>query len=547
MSNDANQSVGLDVYMFVSDEAFENVASPAATVVSHSDMASDNNGVGVIDPNLLTYFVDPAVFMDPVGVTGQSARLTRCYKADEDLSGNNSNNIPFGKLKFHFDAEKVKNSGEFARELTYGFIQSESGMSDATKLTRLACLFNIVDTIFYARNNGDSYPKTQSAINDILSSADSLNANLYAGYVPNSLVVSNGLSGAKIRYIGGNNTLQVTSNERFYFDACSFIFSFTHNSVTYSIKFHAWLSSSAFKSSPPAGYKYSTCVQCIFPCEPERLLRPQASNLKYANSMEALVGSSGYIQAKMDDAITLEDHTGVVVIKSRYTNTGFSGDYTIGFAVLYKGCVPTTNQARDYVAKCLVESQYDGGTPIGTREAWKNVLPDLFVEGAYLLVPIYTQVYEQLGSATLGQLGIEKISTIVSKAISIMKQFVSLDDDQIYEKMELLQAPGSCIYIAAIATSADDNQKSIKELHPTYRPVDSTSGAVYSYMTEATKDFAIKLSECMAICLGNNEAEGAFSVEEGAFKTVTFSAGGTASNENYASYTVLAYRQEDWT
>ena len=66
-------------------------------------------------------------------------------------------------------------------------------------------------------------------------------------------------------------------------------------------------------------------------------------------------------------------------------------------------------------------------------------------------------------------------------------------------------------------------------------------------MTEATKDFAIKLSECMAICLGNNEAEGAFSVEEGAFKTVTFSAGGTASNENYASYTVLAYRQEDWT
>lgn len=53
------------------------------------------------------------------------------------------------------------------------------------------------------------------------------------------------------------------------------------------------------------------------------------------------------------------------------------------FTVLYKGCAPSSAAMRDYIREELL------ALGLATEEVWKGVLPDLFVDGGFYLIPFY--------------------------------------------------------------------------------------------------------------------------------------------------------------
>lgn len=515
-----------DIYLFLSDEAFAPVKT--ATVVRYSDVSQ--TGIGMLDDNLLNYFVDHSIFLDPISSGYSTRRSSRC-NVDESTGGK----VPNGRMMLHFDAAKLLNaeSGSFSKDLVSGFVvnTTDDAALTATKRERLCSLFNIVDTIFYARTS-EGTPKTADAIDEIMSNSVT-SGNTYLGYKSDTLALSTTKSEATSRLSG---TVTTISDNRYYWDACTFIYKFSDtDNLPVEITFHIWLNSDAFKSN----YPYSTIVDCLYPCSPRWIMNPEL----YANQTRAILSSSNYKNEMIRSAVTKEDHSGVALFSSKYI-AEYSDEMPMSFALLYKGAAPTAAQSRTFLkTKLLAETDEDGNT--WSVDAWRARLPDLFVDGSYYLVPIYSQRQLLPDSTT----AIETSTINYQKIFSIAKAVLGgtgYDDSSLLANLDILQAPGHSLYIVGMAVDPTTSM-SLHELHPTYSATDAISES-FGAMSAGDQDFAEKIATALAVCMkltdGSGDAAAYTDSTIGSRAAKSFTAGDSLNNTNM-EYIMLEYDKDD--
>ena len=534
-----------DIYLFLSDEAFASV--PTATVVKYADIS--RAGVGMLDDNLLNYFVDHSLFLDPIQINSESWRKSRTH-VDEDLNPFESTPAtpvtdppfyePDGRMMLHFDAAKLLDDSStttFNRDLMVGFVVNQNDIAEVatTKRNRLRSLFNIVDTIFNARNR-DGNPKDAQTIDGILENTLE-DETTYSGYVGGSLVLSSSRSESTIKLKTSSSTN--ISRKRWYWDSCSFKYSFSDSNATggtTTITFHIWLNSEQFKEN----YPYSTIVDCLYPCSAEWIMNPSL----YANQTRAILTSSNYKNDMISRAVTARDHSGVTLISSRYI-AEYSDEMPMSFALLYKGARPSPAAAREYLRlRLLEETDRDGNT--WTSEQWRCRLPDLFVDGSYYLVPIYSQriiLPATTSAIERSCIDYKKIFSIVRTVLGCM----NLDDATLMSNIDLLQAPGHSLYIIGIATDPLQNPVPIPlhDLHLTYSAVDAVSSS-FDSMSPGDQDFAEKIARCLAICLNlDHDEQGLYTDSTiGTRSAKSFAAGDIYNNTNM-EYIMLVYDKDD--
>ena len=514
-----------DIFLFLSDEAFASVSR--ATVVKYADIKQ--TGVGMLDDNLLNYFIEHSIFLDPISDGNNAVRTSRT-NVDEQ-----SRCIPNGRMMLHFDADKLlkPKNATFSNDLVEGFVvnsNDDAGLA-ATKRTRLGSLFNIIDTIFNARNSEGS-PKASTLIDAILTNS-SESGTTYNGYVPQSLTLSTGKSQATTRLATQGSAL---SEPRLYWNSCKFDYSFTNSyNIVVKITFNIWLNAEEFK----ANYPFSTVVDCLYPCSAKWIMNPQL----YANQTRAILLSSNYKNEMIERAVTERDHSGVMLISSRYMGE-YSDELPMSFALMYKGAKPTTSAARTFLRSKLLEEVNDNGNK-WTEYEWRRMLPDLFVDGSYYLIPMYFQRVPLPDS----NISVEKSCVNYQKIFTIARSILGgmgLDDASLMSNMDILQAPGHSLYIVGIAADPTTTIP-LHELHSTYSAVDALSES-FDGMTAGDQDFAEKLAQAMAICLHLAEdpgANGGFT--EGVIgnrPAKVFTAGDGHNNSNM-EYIMLVYDKND--
>ena len=514
-----------DIFLFLSDEAFASVRT--ATVVKYADISQ--TGVGMLDDNLLNYFIDHSLFLDPISDGNNS------YRQSRPLVDRQSGFAPNGRMMLHFDAAKLLDDGSanFSKDLVSGFVvmpNDDAGLATA-KRNRLGSLFNIIDVIFNARDT-EGNPKNETDINTILTnSAES--SSTYLGYVNGSLTLSTAKSKAQSRLAAQGTPL---SGERYYWNSCKFDYKFTDSdNITVVITFNIWLNADDFK----ANYPFSTVVDCLYPCSAQWIMNPEL----YANQTRAILLSSNYKNEMLKNAVTERDHSGVMLISSRYI-AEYSDELPMSFALMYKGAKPTTAAARAFLKeKLLAEVDEDGNT--WTSEQWRQRLPDLFIDGTYYLIPIYSQRTILPDTTT----AIERSCVNYQKIFSIAKTVLGgmgLDDAGLMASMDILQAPGHSIYIVGIAADPT-SQLPLRELHQTYSATDAISES-FDGMTAGDQDFAEKIAEAMAICLklSNNPGSDSLFTDGviGSRPAKVFAAGDVYNNTNM-EYIMLVYDKDD--
>lgn len=515
-----------DIYLFLSDEAFAAVKT--ATVVRYADISQ--TGIGMLDDNLLNYFVDHSIFLDPISSGTSTRRTSRC-----NVDDSNGGRVPNGRMMIHFDAEKLlnKSTSTFSKDLVSGFVvntNDDAGLA-TIKRERLCALFNIVDTIFYARDS-EGNPKNSTSINTILTNplqADST----YIGYKNNSLILSTSKSPATSRLSGTGNTISAT---RYYWDSCVFTYKFVDaDELPVEITFHIWLNSDEFKKN----YPYSTIVDCLYPCSPKWIMNPEL----YANQTRAILTSSNYKNEMLKTAVTLRDHSGVSMFASRYV-AEYSDDLPMSFALLYKGATPTAAQSRAFLKARLLKETDENGNP-WTVDEWRSRLPDLFIDGSYYLVPIYSQRVVLPDSSTAVERSCVNYQSIFSIAKAVLGG-TGFDDVTLMNNIDILQAPGHAIYIVGIAIDPT-SQMSLHELHPTYSSTDAISES-FGAMSPGDKDFAEKIAIALAVCMklsdGNGDAANYTDSSIGTRPAKSFTAGDVYNNTNM-EYIMLEYDKDD--
>ena len=459
------------IYMFLSDESFAS-REAQSSVMSVDDI--QKYGLGIIDDNLLNYFIDHNVITDPVGSERASNRTARVVV--DLFTGVTSSVRASGRMYLNFDASKIsedETSKEhlFIQSITIDAI-SDSDSTIQTKIQRRAALFNIIETIFFSRSSVQPYSLTN--IENTLASAPN---TTYAGYVKDSLQLSTTITQNSVYYYTSvMNGGTLASDALDFYDFA--IFKFQYGSTTDDVvELKVWLSVPQFK----ANYPYSTITDIVYPCKPEWILNPTS----YQSQMDAVLQSADYKDNVLDVAVTSKDHSGLVVYKTRYVHSSVPHDASMGFVVLYKGAVPSAEAMRDAIRESLLnEKNSVTGGSLATESEWKEVLPDLFIDSSFYIFPCYYQRVKY-GSSMIEQ----SISSYRTMYDRLRRVFTSGEytEQELFDNMEILQAPGHGMYLIAIAADLNEQKHSkLLEIHPTYQPLDSVGTVTEFAVTSDT-------------------------------------------------------------
>lgn len=474
------------IYAFCSDEAFAGTSSSA---MQSYDKLNDLS-FGVIDDNLINYFVTPTVIIDPRSKSGVNTRLSLTPFS----------NRAAGRMMLHFDNTRTVPSA--------GMINSENIPTIDTTLvtpddqaaidaltanttageTMLKSLFNIIECCFLYHLNATTVP-TASDLNAILTSS----TDSYSGYVGGSVAVSESVINCnKIRLVNGIYTSQNNLPFRKY---VSFRYKVTlTDGNTKDLDLKIWMSNEAFKHD----YPISSIVKVVFPCEPSKLL-----TMDFDNKIAAIVQSVNYITGDVTNPqlaaeIAAEDHSGMTTYTSKYMNNSIATYYRMPFIILYKGASPSSAAMRVYTRNMLQLA-----VPSVTIAQWKAILPDLFVDASYFLIPMFhrRQVINTDGVERTVDMNIINYSDIQD---NIVRLFPNRTFEDISENSSLLMAAGSGLYIFAFpAEGNDEDHKHLSAEHPTYINVDATSDK-WENMTEITKEFNANLATIIKMAQGDS-------------------------------------------
>lgn len=464
------------IHAFLSDDAFASLG--ISSKVSYTSLRQ--SGLGVIDDNLVNYFNVPTVLVDPRTATANINNRLQLASAKG-----------VGRLLLHFDEQYlVENVDNLAPVI---ITETDNTTQQDTKNSILTRLFNTIEYIYLGRNNTNPVP--ESTIDATLR-ADS---GTYSGYISGSIKVSSTVTPAVFLTTSGySNTIP-------FYDSFSFKFNLDISNPNSFVEFKIWLNSSKFK----AEYPYSTIVKVVYPCEPLRMLHPTERDA-YGNNIDSLVtyekigaiiATSSYKDEQLEDAIKDYDHSGLAQYTTTYTNATLGRSYYMVFSILYRGITPSAASMRNAIRTALLAETQIGGAPLASESTWQTIFSDLFVNAGYYLIPMY---YNRINYPA--QVVIDRNIANYKKMYTILQEiFPDILAATILDKMEVLQAPGSGLYLITIPIEDNNiNHDSLAQEHPTYQPIDALgdNSTYFNTMTPATQAFNIALASCIKVALG---------------------------------------------
>ena len=454
------------IYAFCSDGSFAGVGGGA--LISHT--AIGKSKLGVLNDQMVNYFLNPTTLVDPRSVSPTNNKRLVCTPFGRQADG---------RMFLQFDNTRKGDGNDYSNIRPVYLEETDAEGIDAISQDAAVrtFLFNIIEYCFLQHTSTTTLPSAEQ-----LNSTLSGEAASFTGYVKDSLKVSAGTTNSDIRLNDNSLTgYQMFGQEVPFYQSIQFDFKV---SSTITLTFKIWLGMDAFLTD----YPLSVLVKVVWPCGPARLL-----DMGFANTVSAVVESSGYKDEQLQKAIKEEDHSGLATYVSRYVNSSLATYYRMPFTVLYKGCAPSSAMMRDYIREELL------GLPLATEEKWKQVLPDLFVDGGFYLIPFYINRVTLTDGYVIDK-NIVSYDRMIQKLIQL---FPNMESDWMRTNGSLLMAAGSGLYIFAFPLKENgDALLNLGNIHPTYQNIDANSGIYWDLMTEETQSFNIDLALAMKVALG---------------------------------------------
>ena len=468
------------IYAFCSDGSFAGVGG--GSLVSHNDLAQSK--LGVLNDQMVNYFLNPTALIDPRSANLLNNKRMVCSPFGMKAAG---------RILLQFDNTRKGDGNDYTHIRPSYLDHNDANAIDAIKNSdkMRESLFNIIEYCFLQHNTAGEVIT--------LPDVDSLNGAMvgesasFSGYVAGSLKVSAGTTSSKIRLDDGNITTGYTVYPKEEGKMVPFYqyiqFDYTVSS-TITVTFKIWLGMEAFL----ADYPLSTLMKVVYPCEPARLL-----DMDFTNIVSAITESSGYKDSQLQESIKAIDHSGLATYVSRYVNSSLATYYRMPFTVLYKGCAPTSTAMRDFIREELLSLN------IADEDVWKEVLPDLFVDGEFYLIPFYNNRITLLDDFKIDK-NIVSYNYFKSKLSLLFSDNQSFDIDWMIQHGSLLMAAGSGLYIYAFPAKGNSSDMlSLESIHPTYMNIDANNDTYWGQMSEETQMFNQDLAIVMSIGLGNRE------------------------------------------
>lgn len=323
------------------------------------------------------------------------------------------------------------------------------------------CLFNIIEFLFYR-----TVTFTRDELNDEL-----INDNTsFSNYIPDSLIISVKTNEVNI-YDNANTLCDIMEWVQFDIDI---------NGIVETFKL--WINDPAFRDD----YPLSTITETIFPLSNAELLDPSS----LVNIYEAVNSSIAITTAKLHDKINEGNHTGYINFTTKYIDPD-GGLYYLPFSILYKGRRPTSIEMRDMIRSLL-------DYVLADEAKWKTVLPDLFIDGRFYMIPMWDVLTREPNRDTYPS--VMPLNTMVDKLGQIMNEY---DKEYIKDHLEVI----SVSYIESpIGIIKDENNITdvfVSERHPTYQYY-SSHDASFQYQEALTRAFNTQLNKVLSAAAGES-------------------------------------------
>jgi hypothetical protein len=493
------------------------------STLSMINLEKANLPCGYLDRDTIEYFVEPLEITDP-----RSVRLPILYRreasvtlddeailtdiettieqaGERHLLTNPSETVTLGQytgldfLEFETD---ILPTDPTSLDPT----QKMSIVTDATKLTdddvialngilesERECLFNIVEYLSYGTISTDQFPD----INTVL-----LGDPRYLGYAANSVKYNPNHVEAKL--YGGLNI------HRFIPDSIQFDFFIGSRRIDIQI----WLVKHSFRTE----YPYCTIINIVPPMALDVLLNP--SSLTDPIASAAL--SKEWSDAILDPEIDNRDQSGMYQFVTRYIYNNKT--YSVSFGLIYRGVPPDALMARQYIANFLLTSG------IGTRALWQRLMPDIFYDSAFAIIPFYDNITVLTNADVYPS--IINMLPLLGKMNSIMSLLPRANDPH----REFMTAAYDKFFIG-VAPSDVNVHTSLLEIHPTYRSF-STIEAGFTEMTSSDQTWSVLLNQALSVASGQTNLLTMNSVQSGGLIWINF----VFENTSYLVLTLQSYK-----
>jgi len=249
------------------------------------------------------------------------------------------------------------------------------------------------------------------------------------------------------------------------------------------LMFHLWLKGDSFLTD----YPHSTITKVIYPCDPSSFLNMSS----YGNVVDAVSQSDIYANALADPDVVMSDHSGMLPFETRYHNSAYASDYNFSFGLLYKGKRPSTMDAITYVRTEIL------ALGLATEATWRGLFPDLFIDGAFYLVPMWDNKHTLPTKEIFTSIGSHK--KLLDKMALV---FPSYNATNMTNRLEVITTSAAEFLISSLADSSNDpTTMSLNEQFPTYMAVDATTPAWNDQDAEA-QHFNERLGDAVGVALG---------------------------------------------
>ena len=458
------------LYMFCADSAF-------------SDVEGNAEALGYMSDKMLNYFYHVTKIMDE----RSSYLINNKRLVCEPYGGEKA----YGQMKLFFDDLRKIPGDVSGPEFTANEVQvirtllgeTESGSTETVEATAhtnavlyQSFLFNIIEYCFL-----------QKAANGSPLDAITLNANLtndtslFYGYVPGSIKLSSGATTAKIRLGGFSTSL---SSNCIYQDYVEFEYKLPDIE---KVQIRVYLKGESFLNS----YPLSILTKVVYPCNPTFLI-----DMPYESVQEAISGSAGYSGDMNSEEIRVRDHTGTCIFNTKYACVTKSATYSIPFTIFYKGAMPSASKCREFIRNSILSDYPDIDEAI-----WNSILPYLFIDAAYYIIPNYAARVPVSGVANERvDLGLTSLPSFISKIQALFPN----DNYSFYSQyaaMLVIAGSGLISYCFPESENSEDHVSIMSEV-PGYIAVDSYS-PYFNYMDEHEKEFALMTARAIKLAQGD--------------------------------------------
>lgn len=256
-----------------------------------------------------------------------------------------------------------------------------------------------------------------------------------------------------------------------------------------------WYHDDAFKESYPNSY----VTEVLLPLLVDDLLRASLTD-KNRNVFNSGNDITTRHQEQLNTAIQDTDSSGAA--KHTFCVKGRGGtDVPMPFVLVYKGQPPDRERVRQAIVDHLLASG------VGSRDDWKERIPDLFIDGQMFLVPVWDNTVKR--PSTIIQSNVVTIAQLIDTVLSTLPQ---IDRDYAIEHSTVFTASYEHIPIIAVPHPDNVAELDFRDRHITFQPTRTTDPS-FVLMDEETKDLSITMNKALAVAAEKSTDE-AFQIVE---------------------------------